>query len=114
MTNTAYATARRCHCGRCRARGLVGPAILITLGVLFLLQELYIVRFDQSWPVLLLVIGAMIFLSRSASAEGHLAGTYDNCGAPLTAPQPGVPVQQNYTSEQQPAPPQTDDREVKS
>lgn len=112
MTNTAYTTARRCHCARCRARGLMGPAILITLGVLFLLQELYIVRFDQSWPVLLLVIGTMIFLSRSASTEGHLAGAYDSCGAPVTGQQPGVPLQQNYTSEQQPAPPQANDQEV--
>jgi hypothetical protein len=39
---------------------MTGPLILITLGVLFLLNNLYPVmfRFGRMWPVILIVIGA--------------------------------------------------------
>lgn len=67
-----YIPNRRCHCPRCRSRGLIGPAILITLGALFMLHEYWIVRWDESFPVLLIVIGIMLFLGRSASTEGHI------------------------------------------
>lgn len=67
-----YMRNRRCGCARCRAHGLMGAAVLITLGVLFLLDSNRIVRFDQTWPVLLLVIGTLIFFSRTASTENHV------------------------------------------
>ena len=35
-----------CSCGRCRAHGFMGPAVLITLGVLFLLDQLGHTRLD--------------------------------------------------------------------
>jgi hypothetical protein len=50
----------------------MGAAILITLGVLFLLAELHIIPFGVSFPALLIVIGLMLYLSRSASIEGHI------------------------------------------
>jgi hypothetical protein len=68
----AYIPNQKCQCPRCRARGLMGAAILITLGVLFLLQELHIVRFGEGFPVLLIVIGLVLYLGRSASTEGHI------------------------------------------
>lgn len=49
----------------------MGPAILVTLGVLFLLEEYGIARFDDTWPVLLIVIGLLSFAARTASIEGH-------------------------------------------
>ncbi len=63
----------RCTCPRCRTRGLMGPVILITIGVLFLIAE-YSGRysFGELWPVILIVIGAMKLLEASASAEGHV------------------------------------------
>jgi hypothetical protein len=67
-----YTRNRNCPCARCRAHGLMGAAILVTLGVLFLLDTNGIVWFRQSWPVLLLVIGAFVFLTRSASTENHI------------------------------------------
>jgi Domain of unknown function (DUF5668) len=67
-----YIPNRACQCPRCRARGLMGAAVLITLGVLFLLNEFYIVRFDESFPALLIVIGLILYLGRSASIEGHI------------------------------------------
>lgn len=68
----AYSYNRACPCPRCRAKGLMGAAILITLGVLFLLNEFWIFRFDQTFPVLLIVIGVVMYLGRSASTEGHI------------------------------------------
>jgi len=44
-----------CACPRCRAHGYMGPAVLITLGVLFLLSEItatYWLNFDRTWPAL--------------------------------------------------------------
>ncbi len=37
-----------CHCPRCTIRGLMGPAVLITIGVLFLLHEVRGAFFDFS------------------------------------------------------------------
>ena len=69
---TIYLRNRRCPCVRCRTRGLIGPAILITLGVLFLLNEYWIVSLDKSWPVLLIVIGLLSYAAHSGSVEGHV------------------------------------------
>lgn len=67
-----YMRNRRCSCARCRAHGLMGAAVLVTLGVLFLLDSNGIVWFRQSWPVLLLVIGIVIFFGRTGSTENHV------------------------------------------
>lgn len=63
----------------------MGPTILITLGVLWLLQEYLGIRFHNTWPVLLIVIGVLSFASRTASVEGHIqpwwmGGTSPNPG----------------------------------
>ena len=61
-----------CCCGRCRARGLRGPIILITIGVLFLLpQFFYQIHFRNLWPIILIVIGIVMLLESTASTEGH-------------------------------------------
>ncbi len=63
----------RCPCVRCRCRGLMGPAVLITLGVLFLLGRLgWGYQFRELWPVLLIVIGAVKLFESMASTEGHV------------------------------------------
>lgn len=48
-----------------RARGLVGPVVLIALGVLLLLSKLDIVHFHRTWPVLLIAAGIAIVLQRA-------------------------------------------------
>jgi hypothetical protein len=40
-------------------RAIRGPVILITVGVLFAFDKFTAVRFSQSWPVLLIVIGLL-------------------------------------------------------
>ena len=69
----------QCSCGRCRTHGFMGPAVLITLGVLFLLDQvgrIYWLHFDNTWPALLIVIGLVMFLQHNASAAGHVPREY--------------------------------------
>lgn len=68
-----------CGCARCRAHGFMGPTVLITVGVLFLLSQatgLYWLRFHNTWPALLIVIGLIMFLQHNAPATGHVPREY--------------------------------------
>lgn len=67
----------RCNCRRCAIRSLLGPAVIITVGVLFLLDQIRGGYFDFSntWPVILIVIGAISLASALAPMEGHLSGS---------------------------------------
>ncbi len=51
----------------------MGPVILITVGVLFLIGQ-YSGRysFGELWPVILIVIGAIKLLEATASTAGHV------------------------------------------
>ncbi len=66
----------RCACRRCTTRSLMGPAIIITIGVLFLLSEVRggYLDFGNTWPVILLVIGAINLACALAPTEGHISG----------------------------------------
>jgi hypothetical protein len=88
-----------CQCARCRTRRIMGPAILFTVGALFQLQNLDSsnLHFGRTWPVILLVIGAIKLLQGSASTEGHipLATVINNLAGrsiPPTPPVPPVPL----------------------
>jgi hypothetical protein len=91
--------AMRCNCQRCSIRGLMGPAILITIGVLFLVQQAHwgTYGFGRTWPVILLVIGAIKLAEALASDAGH--GTQS--GPPLG---PGAGPQQGQGPQQPPPP----------
>src|ERR1700739_2659763 len=67
-------TQPRCTCSRCTIRGLMRPAVITTLGVLFLLSELAhgAFSFGRTFPVLLIVIGAILLASAVAPMEGHI------------------------------------------
>ena len=68
-----------CGCARCRAHGFMGPTILITVGVLFLLSQatgVYFLKFHNTWPALLIVIGLIMFLQHNAPATGHVPREY--------------------------------------
>ncbi len=58
-------------------RGLMGPAVLITVGVLFLLDQMRggYFSFSNTWPVILLVIGAVNLSAALSSTEGHVSGS---------------------------------------
>ncbi|HLM82327.1 MAG TPA: DUF5668 domain-containing protein [Terriglobales bacterium] len=86
-----------CQCARCRIRRISGPTIVFTIGVLFLLSNLHEsgLGFHRTWPVILLVVGALKLLQGSASVEGHIPFTgfgskTPNAGGPIP-PAPPVP-----------------------
>jgi|SRR5208283_1860062 len=85
-------TQGKCRCQSCTIRGLTGPAIVITIGVLFLLHETQGGRLDfqNTWPVILLVIGLLQLASAFASREGH-ADPQPPMPAVPTAPAPPAP-----------------------
>lgn len=77
----------RCACRRCTIRGLMGPAIVITIGVLFLLSEMRggALGFGNTYPVILIVIGVVSLAAALAPMDGHLAGAYPPPPVPLVA-----------------------------
>jgi hypothetical protein len=82
----------KCHCQSCTIRGLVGPAVVITVGVLWLLHETHGGRFyfGSTWPVILIVIGLLRLASSMASREGH-GNPAPPLGAPPSPPPPTAP-----------------------
>jgi hypothetical protein len=80
---------RRRTAPECRYRSITGPAILITIGGLSLIDNLHGPGWDRTWPVILLVIGVIKLMER-----GYLGG-----GPPT---QPGPPWAQNAPPAQQP------------
>jgi hypothetical protein len=75
----------RCRCPRCTIRGLMGPAVIVTVGVLFLLHEARGDAFDfaNTYPFILIVIGAILLASSLAPMTGHADAT--------AAPPPAIP-----------------------
>lgn len=55
-------------------RGLTGPVLLITVGVLFLIGQVNpnLWFWGKTWPIVLLVLGALKLSEALASSEGHL------------------------------------------
>ena len=76
----------RCACSRCTIRGLMGPAIVITIGVLFLLSEMRggALDFSNTYPVILIVIGAISLAAALAPMDGHLDGGVPPVPPPVT------------------------------
>lgn len=67
----ADATSSKCTCARCRARDLMAPLLLITIGTIFLLGRFTSIGFEKLWPVILVVAGVVLLLQSAASREGH-------------------------------------------
>ena len=51
-------------------RAIRGPVTLITIGVLFALNNFTRYGFDQTWPVILIVFGLMSLLRRGTQPTG--------------------------------------------
>ncbi|HEY4905625.1 MAG TPA: B-box zinc finger protein [Candidatus Sulfotelmatobacter sp.] len=83
---------RSCICGRCRTRWLMGPAMVLTTGVLFLLQSTDVADLGRTWPAWLLVVGIVKLLQSSASAVGHVGPLPPGpANVPMPPPVPPVP-----------------------
>jgi Domain of unknown function (DUF5668)/B-box zinc finger len=84
---------RACICGRCRTRWLMGPAMVLTTGVLFLLQSTDVADLGRTWPAWLLVVGVVKLLQSSASSVGHVGPLPPGPASvpPMPPPVPPVP-----------------------
>jgi hypothetical protein len=73
----------------------MGPAIVITIGVLFLLHEMKGGYFDitNTYPVILIVIGMISLAAALASREGHIVSQPPTAPGvlPASPPAPNVP-----------------------
>jgi len=84
----------RCNCQRCAIRSLTGPAVVITVGVLFLLDRLNGGHFSfvSTWPVILVVIGLLQLASAFAPQDGHTEAQTSSAVPELSPPPPaGAP-----------------------
>jgi hypothetical protein len=89
----------RCTCPRCSIRHLMGPVVVTTIGVLFLLSEMRggYFHIGHTFPVLLIVIGIILLVSALAPMDGHIESP--GSVSPGSGAQPGTPAP--------PAPPPT-------
>jgi hypothetical protein len=76
------------------ARSLMWPAIITTSGILLLLSELQVANVWRTWPIIILVIGAVKLLQSSTLAAG-----------PSNPPGPGVGPTSGSGTVVPPAPP---------
>jgi hypothetical protein len=77
-----YHRNRACYCARCRCTGYIGPIVLITLGVLFLIDQYTMYGFGRTWPILLIVIGIVKLAQWNAPTTGHVDVSQIGAGAP--------------------------------
>lgn len=107
-------TSTACQCDHCRTRRLMGPAMLVTVGVLLLLDSATRVEFHRTWPAILLVIGVVKLMQSNASYSGHVAPpplvSPSYPPAPPTVPPAAPPV----TSSPAPGAESTSSGEVKN
>jgi hypothetical protein len=67
-----YVPSRTCPCTRCKANDMLAPALLVAFGLLLLMNNLQVVGFGRTWPLLLIVVGGVRVLQSTASTLGHL------------------------------------------
>jgi hypothetical protein len=73
----------------------MGPAVVVSVGVLFLLDQLRggYLSFGNTFPVILIVLGVISLASNLAPVDGHISG-------PVTATPPGTTPPQNPSASQ--------------
>ena len=90
-----YQRARRtCSCGRCTTRCLMGPTMVLTTGIIFMLDSLNIASVDRTWPAWILAVGIVKLLQSSASSDGHIGPLSPPpavLGSPTPPPAPPSP-----------------------
>jgi Domain of unknown function (DUF5668)/B-box zinc finger len=79
---------RTCQCGRCSTRWLMGPAMVLTTGILLLFQTTNIAYLDRTWPAWILVVGVVKLIQSSASSAGHVGPP----APPAVGPPPPPPI----------------------
>jgi hypothetical protein len=83
-----------------------GPITLITVGVLFALNNFTPYGFHQTWPVLLIVFGLLTLLRRSVEPPPPVSPAgYPQSAPPYYPPAPTSPGSYRQTPYAEPAPP---------
>lgn len=49
-----------------------GPVLLITIGILFALEQAGVIAFTRTWPLIIIVVGLMKLLERMAAPPSFL------------------------------------------
>ena len=83
------------------ARAIRGPVTLITLGVLFALDNFTQYRFSQTWPVLLIVFGLLSLLRHGTRTVPPAPGPVP----PAWNQPPSTPTAPGYRDSQYPGAP---------
>ena len=78
-----------CRCVACTAISMMGPAILVTVGVMGLLSEFTRFGWRDSWPLILIVIGVLKFLQITGSRAGHIGPGGTPPATPPASPEQG-------------------------
>jgi len=98
-------------------RAIRGPVILITLGVLFALNNFTRYRFNETWPVLLIVFGLLSLAGRGSDNLARSAAPgnpgFPPYGFPPPPPSSGGYRQSSYTGTSASGAPQSDATESK-
>jgi hypothetical protein len=78
----------------------MGPAVIVTVGVLFLLQQMRGGYFDfgNTYPIILVVIGAILLASSLAPMTGHIDANIPQQVPPPPPPAAPGPTQNQYQS----------------
>jgi len=85
-----YERSRRiCACARCTTRWLMGPAMVLTTGILLLLHSTGVADLERTWPAWILVVGIVKLVQSSASSAGHVGPLPG--ARPAAAPPPPPP-----------------------
>ena len=79
-----------CPCQQCRAQCLMGPAVLVTIGVIGLIDSFRDVGFFGYAGGILLVVGGVKLLQGTSSTEGHIP-SLAACASPAGGPIPPTP-----------------------
>lgn len=99
-------------------RRLRGPLILVTVGVMALLDQYDVLSFGRSWPLILIVLGILMLAERMLLAQmpPPPAGGYypDGCwpppppspSQPAVGPSDGKYADRDYVAKEYAAPPQ--------
>jgi len=84
-----YQRNRACSCARCRCTGYLGPTVLITLGLLFFIDQFTKYSIGRTWPVILIVIGIIKLVQWNTPTTGHVDISQSPGGPPPGGPTPG-------------------------
>jgi B-box zinc finger len=83
----------------CCTRGIVGPAVLVTLGAQLLLDSMDVISFGRTLPVLLIVIGVAIVIQRSSPTTSHYYPPQPPPGSPGTEDSRGSSADAAHSTE---------------